>query len=479
MSNKNKAINGAKWTSISTVFGAVLQFVQVAILARLLHPSEFGLVSISTLVINFLSIFAHFGFANSIIHKQESDVRNLSTMYFFNIITGFILLLVIYFGAPLLMLYYKEQQLVSVLRISAFYFPIVFFGQIYNILLEKELKFKWIAITDIICSTVGTTVAIILAYQNYQAKALVIGLLSTQFLKMLILNFLGRKLFSPIFYFKLREIKDHLIFGIYNIGDSLLSFANSNLDTIIIGGLLGVKQLGYYTIAAQIAIYPVARICPIIVQIAYPIMAKFKDNIPQLKSAYLKVLDLMMYCISPLLFGLFMLAGNVIPYIYGKGWEPTIPLVHIFVFMGLFTSMVYPLSTLVYSTGKPKLLFYLNLFTLIIKFPLIYILGTHFGVRGIAYGILASSFFAMLANFYIIKVIAGSFMDELIPNTAKPIFFSLVMAGAILAYKYLLGDTGVVHMIVQIALGGLIYLAFTLKYKFSFQDLKNLRTAIS
>lgn len=479
MSNKKNALNGAKWTTISTVFSAGLQFAQVALLARLLMPASFGLVSISTLLINFLSIFAHFGFANSIIHKQEDDVQHLSTMYYFNIFTGVLLAMVVYLCAPLASLYYHAPELTGILRLSALYFPIVFFGQIYSILLEKELRFKSIALIDIISSLIGMLVAIILAFKGYQAKALVAGVLSTQLLKMIMVNIIGRKLFSPKAYFNLRGIKAHLLFGVYNIGDSLLNFANTNLDTIIIGGILGVRELGYYTIAAQIAIYPVVRICPIIVQIAYPIMAKIKEDRKKLVAAYLQVLDLMMYCITPLLFGLFMLAANVIPYIYGPGWEPTVPLVKIFVFMGLFTSMVYPLSTLVYSTGQPKLLFYLNLATLLVKFPLVYLLGKNFGVYGIAYGVLIASILSMLGNFYVIRLIATDFMAKLLSNTSKPLMFSMVMVMGILGYRMLIGNTNAVDVLVQIVLGGLIYLLLTLKYKFSLTDLRNLRSSMA
>ena len=86
MSNTNTAINGAKWTSVSTLINTILSFVQVAIIARFLLPSAFGTVAVSTMVISFLSIFVHFGFANSIIYKQEEDKKSLSTIYYFNLI---------------------------------------------------------------------------------------------------------------------------------------------------------------------------------------------------------------------------------------------------------------------------------------------------------------------------------------------------------------------------------------------------------
>lgn len=478
MSNKGKAINGAKWTTISTIVNTCLQFGQIAILARLLEPTSFGLVSISTLVINFLSIFAHFGFSNSIIYKQESDRQILSTIYFLNIAIGLLMFVVIYAATPLLVLYYKEPKLAEVLRIAAFYFPIVFLGQIYNILLEKELQFKTLALTEIICSVLGTSTTIFFAYQGYQAKALIFGLLAAQFTKMFIQNIIARKYFSPVKYFNLKQIKEHLRFGIFNIGDSVLGFANNNLDTILIGGLLDVRQLGYYTIASQIAVYPVSRLCPIIIQISYPIMARFKDNLEQLKGAYLKIVDFLAYCNIPLLIGLYLMAGNVIPLIYGPGWEPTIPLIKVFIFMGIFSCLMYPLSTVAYSTGKPNLLFYMNIVTLIIKFPIIYIIATHYGIIGIAIGFLTTTFISLVLNFLLIQYMLGSFMGRFLKNIILPVLFSLVMATVILFYKQFIGNSGLIHTILQITLGGITYALLTLKFKISYTELMSLRSSI-
>ncbi|RYZ96025.1 MAG: colanic acid exporter [Sphingobacteriaceae bacterium] len=475
MSNKKNAISGAKWTTLSTAFNIIVQFAQIAVLARLLEPTAFGLVSISMLVINFLGIFAHFGFSNSIIHKQETNRRVLSTIYFLNLMIGAGMFIIIYLTAPLLVLYYKEPHLTEILHIAAFYFPIVFLGQIYNILLEKELKFKSLALTDICCNTLGTGLTIILAYYNYQAKSLIYGLLAGQVLKMLIQNVLGRKYFVPVRYFNIDKIRGHLKFGVFNIGESLLGFANSNLDAIMIGGLLGVKQLGYYTIALQIAVYPVSRLCPIIIQVSYPIMARMKDNLDGLKRAYLQIVDFITYINVPLLTGLFLMAFNIIPIIYGPGWEPTVPLIKILVFMALFSCVTYPLSTVAFSIGKPNLPFYQNLIVVIIKFPMIYILARLYGVTGIALGLVLTMLIQVIINFLMIKHMVGSFVRLFLKELAKPVLFSVAMSGAILLYKYFIGNTGVFHAMMQIALGGLVYAALTLKYKISLAEIKALR----
>jgi len=480
MSNKQKAINGAKWTTVSTAVNAVFQFGQAAVLARMLAsaPVAFGIVSISTLIINFLSIFAHFGFSNSIIYKQETNQKILSTIYYLNLLIGIFMFGVIYLSIPALVLYYHEPLLAGVLKISAFYFPIVFLGQIYNILLEKELKFKSIALTDIISSVLGTSVTIFLAYRGYQAKAPVLGFLTAQLIKTIVQNFTGRQYFSPVKYFNLPEIKEFLIFGMYNIGENVVGFFNGNIDNILIGGLLGVKPLGYYTIAWQIAVFPVTRLCPVIIQTAYPIMAKLKDNIEDLKRAYLKIVDFIACCLIPLLIGLFLMAFNVVPLIYGARWASTVPLVKIFVFMGIFSCLMYPTSPVANSTGKPNYLFYRNLLMLIIKVPLICVIARPYGLIGIAYGFLVTTFVSLVLNFLLIQKLIGSFFMRFLKDIIKPLLFSLAMAVAILLYKYFIGDTGVVNTVVQIALGGAVYAALTLKFKLSFDEIKNLRQSL-
>ncbi|MDB5115997.1 MAG: polysaccharide biosynthesis protein [Mucilaginibacter sp.] len=478
MSNKNTAINGAKWTSISTVIGSFLQFAQMAVLARLILPSSFGIVALSSLVINFLSIFVHLGFANSIIYKQEASKKSLSTIYFFNIMIGLLMFSLIWLTAPLLIVYFKEPRLGTVLKVAAFYFPVVFFGQMYNTLLEKDLKFKYIAISDIVTAILTIIVTVGFAYAGYQEMALIYGQLSAQITRTILMNVFGRKLFQPIFYFNLKEIKEHLIFGIFNTGDSLIIFANGNIDTILIGGVLGVKELGYYTMASTLAVYPVSKICPIITQTCYPIMAKMNGNSEALKSAFLKIVDLITYIIIPLLGGLYIMVSNVIPLFYGPHWGETIPLIKIFVFMALASSLTYPSSPLVFSKGKPNLLFYINLITFCIRFPLVLLLAKYYGVMGVAVAYLISNIISFGMVYGLVQYLVGSYVKTFLRDISKPIIFCLIMIGVILLYRHFVTSTGLVNTIIQIAIGGMVYIGLTLKYKMSLKEILNLRQAL-
>lgn len=474
MNNTDKAVHGGKWITISAVISMVLQFGQVAVLARLLDPADFGVVSASNLIIGLFQVFANLGFSNSIIYKQESDRTVLSTLYWLNLLIGVFMFFIIQVSAPLLITFFGSPKLERVLHLSSGYFLIAYVGQLYMFLLEKELRFRSVAMVDIAGAIVGTIVTVTLAYSGFRELSLVLGQLVNQSVKSVCQVWLGRSLFVPAFRFKLREAGEHLRFGVYNLGDGILGFVQTNADNFFIGNILGVKMLGYYSLAQQLAIYPMTRLNPIILQVAYPILAKMQDDNEGLKRAYLKILDALTYCNLPLLAGLFITAESVVPLIYGPGWEQTTELIRIFVFVGVFFFLSHPLFTLAFTKGKPNLLFYLNVVTLFIKIPLVYWLGNLYGVIGIASAFLLTTFINLIINFFLVQYLVGDFFGRFLRNFVQPLFFCLIMVGVISGYKTVFGAEGLIHTLTQIALGGTVYVGFTLAFKFSFSELRAL-----
>lgn len=478
MSIKEKAINSGKWITLSTAFQTILQFGQIAILARLLNPTIFGIVALSNIVIVFFGIFANLGFTNSIIFKQEKNQNILSTVFYVNIILGFIIFLIIFIASPFIVSFYGEPRLAKVLSISSLIFLFSYFGSVYSTLLKKELKFRSIALIDIIGNLIGTSFTIYFAYIGFEEMSLAYGGLITHSIRTFLEFYFGKNLFSPRLYFKINEIKDHLKFGLFNFGENFVSYIQDNWDNIIIGKLLGPRYLGIYTLAMQLSVYPITKLNPIILQVAYPVIAKMKDNPNVLKKMYLKILDLISYFNFPLLAGLYVTVETIVPLVYGPGWEETFPLIKIFVFVAAMSCLGHPLFTLAYSKGKPNYLFYLNLVTLTIKIPLVYLLGTYWHITGIAYALLISMLTHTVLNFLIVYKLIGPFFRIFLQNLLKPVVFCFVMILIVAIYKYFIGYDGWYNAILEIVLGGLIYISFTLLFKYSFSDMRKIRKSL-
>jgi len=429
------------------------------------------------MMLNFFYIFANLGFANSIISTQETDRKRLSTIFFASIALGIIFCGVINLCAPIVINFYHEPKLARIIPLASFNFPLVYVCQVYSILLQKELRFRTIAINDMLCAFVGITVTIILAYQNFQELAIMYGQLALAATRAISYSIAGSKLFQPVWHFKLKEIKHHLRFGIYSIGEGLLGFANSNLENIVIGRFVSMEALGYFNIAYQLAIFPIYKLNPIIMQVSFPIMAKMKDN-EGLKRAYLKIVDFITYCNFPILTGLFLTAVGVVPIVFGHNFLPSIPLVRIVVFVGFLSCITTPFSAIAFSKGKPNLVFMSNLIALVVKLPIIYLAAKYYGLFGITYGYLICSTIETLVCLYLVHSLVGNFFAQFLNNVYKPLAFCLAMSVVLLIYQHFIGSTGLINIIPQVIIGAAIYIGLTFKFKMSFREVMELKKSL-
>ena len=175
--------------------------------------------------------------------------------------------------------------------------------------------------------------------------------------------------------------------------------------------------------------------------------------------------------------GLFITADTVVPLLYGPGWEKTIGLIQIFVFIGVVSCLSHPLFTLAFTKGKPSLLFYLNMATLVVKVPLVYWLS-QYGVTGIAVAFVAATGLNMMANFLIVQWLIGDWFGAFLKNIIKPIAFCGMMVAVIMGYKTVFGPPGLVGTVVEILLGGAVYAALTLAFKLSLAEVLAYRRSL-
>jgi PST family polysaccharide transporter/lipopolysaccharide exporter len=137
----------------------------------------------------------------------------------------------------------------------------------------------------------------------------------------------------------------------------------------------------------------------------------------------------------------------------------------------------HPIFLLVYSKGKPNLLFYINVIVLLIKTPLVYFLGQQGHVTYIALAYLIATFITFSLNLTVAYSLIGNFFKQFYENSLKTVTFCLLMVLAIAIYKNTVGYDGLFNTITQIAIGGMVYLLLTLRFKYSLAEIKILRSS--
>ncbi|WP_152266622.1 MOP flippase family protein [Agriterribacter humi] len=387
MSLAIKARAGVKWTTASAIAGAASQLLLTAVLAHFLEKKDFGLMAIALFVINFSQLFIDIGISNAIIHKQTVTHNQLSSLYWCNIIIGFFLFGLLFTLAPLISGFYKEPLLKNIIRWVGLTFLIQPFGMQFSTLLRKELHFKELAIRNIISRTIGLVIGALLGFYGYGIYALVYSTIAMAFLDMLLLVILGRKIHSPSLHFRLTEIKPFFSFGMYQMGEKMINYINSDIDTLIIGKFLGIETLGIYNIAKNFVLKPFQVINPILTRVAFPVMAKVQNDIPKLKSIYLKMQSVLAFINFPVFIFMFFYAEAVILLIFGSRWLDAAMPLRILSLYAMIRSTMNPIGSLQLARGRADQGFYWNLVQSVILIVAVY-LGSRGGILGVCYTLL-------------------------------------------------------------------------------------------
>ncbi len=427
MSLKQSAIRGVKWTSYSMIIIAVLQILQIAILARFLSASDFGLMAIVMVVIGFAKAFLDMGISNAIIYKQEVSYRQLSTLYWVNVLAGIILYGIIYFISPFIALFYQEVILEDIIKVVGVIFLITPYGQQFFVLLEKELAFKILAKISILNKFISLLVTSYLAYAGFGVYALVYGAIISTIFTTVQYIVIGIKSHRPSFVFDLKEVREFLQFGLYQMGEKTINYFNSQFDTILIGKLLGVENLGIYTIAKELVMKPASIINPALTRVAFPTMSKIQEDILRLKAVYLKMINFVASVNFPVYVIIIILAPELVELLFGEKWSQAVPIVQILAIFAAIRSVGNPIGSLLLARGRADLGFWWN-FVLFFFVPFSIYIYSFWGLEGIAWGLVTNMIILQLPGYYIlVKPLCRAELGEYFGQIIRALFISITV----------------------------------------------------
>lgn len=457
MNLKAQAASGVKWTALSSAATTGGQFIQLAVLARLLGPEDFGLMSMVMIVISFAQTYADVGVSAAIIHRQDVTASQLSSLYWLNHLAGIVLFIVMQAMTPFVVMFYHESQLALLLRVLSFSLLIAPIGLQFGLLLQKELHFHLLAKFHIVTVVIGTSISIVLAALNYGVWALVWGSLSQQAAQALMLLVVGLRRYHLTCHFQADDLRGYLSFGLYQIGERSINFLAERLDQLLIGSLLGAQALGYYNFAFRLVAQPINRINPIVTNVVFPVFAKVQDETPRLKRGYLKVISLLTTVNAPLLVGLTVVAPQVIPLVFGAQWTESVVIVQILAWVTLSRSTGNPLGSLLLAKGRADLGFRWNVLLFCLSIPVVY-LGAVFGKAvGVAVSLLALQLLLIVPGYiYLLRPLIGACAAAYALAVLKPIGFALMMGMGVVLLGFLIPQ-GWYGLVLQISIGGLLY----------------------
>lgn len=389
MSIHNQVKRGVKWTTLSTIVLAIAAILKISILTRYLDKADFGLMALITFVLGFMDLFNDMGLSSAILHKQKTTKQEYASLYWFNILFSIFLFFLLFLISPFVATYYEQPQLRNLIPLLGCTIIFSGLGRQFKVREQKELSFRIIGLIDIIAAILSLILAVLLALNNYGIYSLIYSVLLQSAIANIWLLIIGLRKERLLLRLNFTETKPFLKIGVYQVGGQIVNYFNRDFDILMIGKLFGSDILGGYSLAKQLVMRPMQILNPIVSTVASPALAKFQQDINELKKQYLRLINIISTINIPAYAILFLFAPTIIELLYGKGFEDIIILVRILSVYMIIRAVNSPVGSLVIATGRTDIEFYWNVFSLLVT-PIFIYIGSFYGVIGAALGITMS-----------------------------------------------------------------------------------------
>ena len=451
-----KVIRGGLWVFGLRITSRGLGFIRTIILARLLAPSDFGLLGIAMLAIATLETFSQTGFQTALIQKKENVESYLDTAWTVSAIRGIVLFLVLFLSAPIVAKFFNSPQATLVIKVIAVSTLLSGFRNIGILFFQRELEFNKQFIYELSATLVDLTVAITLAFMLRNVWALVWGGLAANFVRLFMSYILHS--YRPQIRFDNEKFRDLFGFGIWVLGSSILIFLVTQGDDIFVGKMVGVTGLGLYQMAYLISNLPATEITHVISQVTFPAYSKLQEDLSKLREAYLEVLKFTAFLSIPLAGGILILAPEAIKLFLGDKWMSIVSPIQVLVLAGLIRSIAATTGPVFYGVGKPEIDTVWQIVRLIVLIILIYPFTMHWGILGTSIAVLLSILISTIGFSYrvirITKCGIGNFGKMIILPLSNGGFMLLI----IFISKGSIQLTGFFQFFILIGLGFITYI---------------------
>jgi O-antigen/teichoic acid export membrane protein len=447
-----------------------LPLVQIAVLARLLSPEDFGLIALVSIVVGLAQVYADAGQSGAIIHRQDATSEQLSSLFWLNLTVGVLLFGVLLALGPLVESAYRDPRLASLIGLAALAFLVAPLGQQPGVLLQKSLRFDLLAAIDVIAALAGAAASIALAFFGEGVYALVWGQLATVGARTAAQVALGRSEWRPRFHFRGSDLQGYLRFGYFQMAERTINFLGANLDKLLIASLIGAKALGHYSLAYQIVMRPMQVINPVFTRVAFPLFAKVQTDDGRLRAGFLDGVRGIAFLLFPVYAGLIALAEPLTLVLLGPGWEATAELLRILAVLGFFYSLGNPIGSLLMAKGKVELGLYLNVWRTLVYAIAIW-LGARWGAEGVASALVVATACAVFpVGFLMRRLLIGMGAAEYLKA-----FLPMLLASALMAVALMFGrrmteaiSSPAIDLMLLAVLGAVIYLAIVVPWQRAF-----------
>jgi PST family polysaccharide transporter len=430
----------------------------------LLTQADYGVGEMAGFFFALTNTMAEFGVGTAVLHMAELDDDALHQLHGFSLMlcTGVYVLSLLL--SPLIARFFHDPGLVPVIAVSNLTFFITGFQAVPIGLLQRDMNYKMLSVSEASLCLVQAAVSVTLAWLHFGYWALIIGVVAGKAANAALLMY-----WKPVgFAFpRWKNIRAPLEFGRQAAIGSLAVTAYLHSDIVIVGRMMGESALGTYRMAVYLASAPAEKISMLIMRTAGPLFANLQSDPASVRRYFLHLADTLTIVVIPAMVGLVMVAPDAVYVILGKQWAAAAkPLVWLSFYM-IVATMSSLVTQVLTSLRLTKFTMRISLLNLVIM-PVAFLIGARLGgTTGVAAAwVMASPLTAIPSAVVLLRRINVGWRDCIVtfsPAVSGAVVMALALAGAgklIAPYQF----APAARLAIEVAVGAAAYLAFLMTF---------------
>lgn len=458
--------NNIIWSAVERFSTIGIQFILNIIIARILSPSDYGIIGMLTIFLSISQCLIDSGFSTALIQSKSRHPNDYGTVFIFNLIISISLYFILYFAAPAISRFYKQDILINVLRVVGLNLIIASLSNIQRTILIIKIDYKTQSFITIPSAILSGILGIIMAYRGFGVWALVAQTLTNGFFTTLLFWVLSKDRFRLVF--DLSSFKRLGGFGVKLMFSSLLNTAYNNLYGLLIGKKYRADDLGYYTRAEQFSTLPANILTDVVTRVAFPLLCQNQDNKVNLSKVYSSFISRACYIMFPLMVGLAVIAKPLVVLLLTEKWAFISTMMSILAFDSLVAPITRINLQLLQAVGRSDLFLKLEVIKKTISI-LILVISINYGLVWICVGRLIYSVIALLINMhYTVDIIGKSYIEQIMDW--GPNFIVAILMGVIIFLATHWIPLELLQVIVGVFVGAISYFLLSIFFRLEAKD---------
>ncbi len=426
----HKSIQSGKWYLASVFCQKSLNLLTFFILARLLAPGDYGIMSVALLVGGLLDQLTNVSFGDALTQRKGDIEHFLDVFWTLDGLRALSIAVVLFIGGPWIAWFFNiPPAMVTLIQATGLCYVVSALANIRQIHFSRGLDFKKFFVRDLLSQLSFALASIGFAFfVQASAWALFAGYLVQDIVGVTISYVLLP--IWPRLSFRFGVLRELVGFSKWVYAHEFLDLLIAQIDKILVGRYLQPVEFGLYAKAKDLSLTATNVMGSMMSKVALPAYSKVQDQMERIHVGFMKSVDLIVLSSFPFTLLLILEGGSIVSIFLGAKWMSLVVPLKIFAFGNLFLAFVRIVSPVLNALGRPKVNFQINVLQAVLTIPSVYFGFQYFGVNGLVWAVvvvwMCMFFYAIIQAHRVLRIPKQMFGPVILSGISAAVITTVV-----------------------------------------------------